>query len=86
MGDWSGFGELRLWVLTVLAVVGVGEMVGRDWYVRKIGGTMGDLGLGAWEDALGILKGGNWVGQVLDEGAGELGREVDGFLRGRCCL
>ena len=76
--DWSSFMDLHLWVLTVSALA---ETEDRSWYVSKLAGTMTFLGLTAWDEALKILRELIWVGEMLDEAADELGRELADFGR-----
>jgi hypothetical protein len=73
--DWSSFMDLHLWVLTVSALA----EENRSWYVSEIAVTMTLLGLTEWDDALKILKELIWVGEMLDEAADELGRELADF-------
>jgi len=76
--DWSSFMDLHLWVLTVSALA---ETEDRSWYVSKLAVTMTFLGLTAWDEALKILRELIWVGDMLDEAADELGRELADFGR-----
>jgi hypothetical protein len=75
--NWSQFLKLRLWVLTISAIVEEGEE--REWFVAEIAYTMVNLGYGTWYEALESLKELVWSNEMAANEVNILGQDIEKF-------
>jgi hypothetical protein len=61
--DWSGFSDLRLWVLVTASLAIEDDRI--SWYMDEICGAAVQLGISGWNDVVEVMKSVLWMGKTF---------------------